>query len=65
MVNLPTGTARRKRLVGELDNPIENIRKNKYDDINKGKVQTIHGGWQGGRSIFPDYPQQGCPSVEH
>jgi hypothetical protein len=45
MVNLPTGTARRKRLVGELDNPIENIRKNKYDDINKGKVQTIHSGW--------------------
>ena len=45
MVNLPTATARRKRLVGELDNLIENIRKNKYDDINKGKVQTIHSGW--------------------
>ena len=41
MVNLPTGTARRKRLVGELDNLIENIRKNKYDDINKGKRREV------------------------
>ena len=34
-------------------------------DINKGKIQTIHGGWQGGRSLFPDYPQSGSPSVEY